>query len=253
MDKNQIEVTNLSKSFITNGFETYVLKNINLKIYEGDYTIIMGSSGSGKSTLLYCLSGMDQATSGEIIYNGSRIDRYSQDKLALLRREEMGFVFQQFHLVSNLSILENIIIPGYLIKENKADTVNKRALFLMGKVGISNIGSQLPSQTSGGQQQRAAIARALINSPKILFADEPTGALNSTMGQEILDLLTTFNQEGQGILMVTHDLKAAIRADRLIYIKDGVIGGELSMSKFSVNQSKSREAKIFDWLNSMGW
>lgn len=253
MSNIMLQTKNLCKSYANNGTQNHVLKNINLELYEGNFTVIMGSSGSGKSTLLYSLSGMDRATSGEITYNGVRLDTLKEDKLALLRRGSMGFVFQQMHLVQNLTILENITVAGYLIKSVKPKVVEKRALNLLEMVGISHLANRLPSQASGGEQQRAAVARALINHPNIIFADEPTGALNSKSGHEILDILSELNADGQSVLMVTHDIKAALRADRLIYIIDGKIAQEMQMPKYTAENLKARESQILSWLSSMGW
>lgn len=254
MTKNiMLQATSLCKSYANNGTQNHVLKNINLELYEGDFTVIMGSSGSGKSTLLYCLSGMDRATSGEITYNGVRIDNLKEDKLALLRRSSMGFVFQQMHLVQNLTVFENITVAGYLNKKIKPKVVEAQTSSLLALVSISHLANRLPSQVSGGEQQRAAVARALINHPDLVFADEPTGSLNSKSGHEILDILSELNAEGQSVLMVTHDVKAALRADRLIYITDGEITQEMQLPKYTAENLKARESQILSWLSSMGW
>jgi len=241
----------LCKSYATGGLQNHVLKNINFELREGEFAVVMGSSGSGKSTLLYCLSGMDTATSGEISYGGKSFAKLNEDKLAVLRRKDFGFVFQQMHLVANLTIFENIAVPGYLVSKPKA--VHARADELMAQVGITELAKRLPSQVSGGEQQRAAVARALINSPRSLFADEPTGSLNSKSGLETLDILTDFNRSGQTILMVTHDIKAALRATRLIYIKDGKLSDEMEMGAYSGENIQARESQIISWLSSMGW
>ena len=241
----------LCKSYASEGLQNHVLKNIDFDLYDGEFTVIMGSSGSGKSTLLYCLSGMDVATSGEIIYGDKNFGKLSEDQLAVLRRKDFGFVFQQMHLVANLTVFENIAVPGYLVSKPK--NVHTRAEELMGQIGILGLAKRLPSQISGGEQQRAAVARALINEPRILFADEPTGALNSKAGQETLDILTEFNRGGQTILMVTHDIKAALRATRLIYIKDGKLSGEMEMGAYSGDNIGARESQIIAWLSAEGW
>lgn len=253
MKKVMLQAANLCKSYASNGAQNHVLKNINLELYEGDFTVIMGSSGSGKSTLLYSLSGMDRATSGEVTFEGQRIDNLKEDRLALLRRGRMGFVFQQMHLVQNLTIFENITVAGYISKKAKPKDVEAKAASLLQLVGIGQLADRLPSQVSGGEQQRAAIARALINSPALVFADEPTGALNSKSGHDILDLLSELNAEGQSVLMVTHDVKAALRADRLIYITDGKIADEMRMPKYAAENLKARESQVLSWLSSMGW
>ncbi len=215
--------------------------------------MIMGASGSGKSTLLYALSGMDRATAGEIIYQDSNLAAISEKKLAELRHTDFGFIFQQIHLVSNLSLFENIVVPGYLNKQSSASEINARANSLLEQVGISHVKTHLPSQVSGGEQQRCAIARAIIHQPKLLFADEPTGALNRRNTTEVLNLLTDLNTRGQSILMVTHDMRAALRAGRILYLADGTIIGELSLPPYSAEEEKSREAQVNAWLNSMEW
>ena len=241
----------LCKSFATGGVQNHVLKNIDFELREGEFTVIMGSSGSGKSTLAYCLSGMDTATSGEITYKDKSFSNLSEDKLAVLRRRDFGFVFQQTHLVANMTIFENVTVPGYLV--SKPGVVHKRAEELLEKAGISGLAKRLPTQVSGGEAQRAAVARALINTPSILFADEPTGALNSGAGEELLDMLSELCRGGQTIFMVTHDVKAACRATRLIYIKDGRLDGEMEMGAYSADNHAARESQIFAWLSSMGW
>ena len=243
----------LSKSFAHNGGQVHVLTHVDLDLYEGDFTVIMGASGSGKSTLLYSLSGMDRATAGSVTYGGEDIVTMKEKRLAKLRHTDFGFIFQQMHLVSNLTMFENVAVSGYLNKNKTAAEVKERAEELLEQMGISHIKTHLPSQVSGGEQQRCAIARAVINNPKLLFADEPTGALNRKNTKEVLNLLTDLNQSGQSILMVTHDMKAALRASRLLYIADGNIIGELSLPPYNPDDEKSREAQVNAWLNSMEW
>ncbi|MBO5088410.1 MAG: ABC transporter ATP-binding protein [Lachnospiraceae bacterium] len=243
----------LSKSFAHNGGQVHVLTHVDLDLYEGDFTVIMGASGSGKSTLLYSLSGMDRATAGRVTYGGEDIVTMKEKRLAKLRHTDFGFIFQQMHLVSNLTMFENVAVSGYLNKNKTAAEVKERVEELLEQMGISHIKTHLPSQVSGGEQQRCAIARAVINNPKLLFADEPTGALNRKNTKEVLNLLTKLNQSGQSILMVTHDMKAALRASRLLYIADGNIIGELSLPPYNPDDEKSREAQVNAWLNSMEW
>ncbi len=253
MKQTILSAKDLCKSFAHNGGQLHILSHINLTLYEGDFTVIMGASGSGKSTLLYALSGMDRATAGEIIYQDSNLAAISEKKLAELRHTDFGFIFQQIHLVSNLSLFENIVVPGYLNKQSSASEINARANSLLEQVGISHVKTHLPSQVSGGEQQRCAIARAIIHQPKLLFADEPTGALNRRNTTEVLNLLTDLNTRGQSILMVTHDMRAALRAGRILYLADGAIIGELSLPPYSAEEEKSREAQVNAWLNSMEW
>lgn len=243
----------LCKSFAHNGGQLHILSHVDLELYRGDFTVIMGASGSGKSTLLYALSGMDRATAGQVIYNGRDIVTMKEKELAKLRHTDFGFIFQQMHLVSNLSLFENILVPGYLNKSKTAAEVKARAGELLDQMEISKVGTHLPSQVSGGEQQRCAIARAVINTPALLFADEPTGALNRKNTTEVLNLLTELNHSGQSILMVTHDIRAALRATRLLYLVDGKIMGELELAPYLPEEEKSREAQVNAWLSSMEW
>lgn len=243
----------LCKSFAGDGIQNHVLSNIDLELYEGDFTVIMGASGSGKSTLLYCLSGMDRPTSGEIIYGEKNIAKVKERALARLRAGDFGFVFQQMRLVSNLSLFENVAVPGYLNKAKTTAEIREKSASLLGRMGLDSSQNRLPAQASGGEQQRCAIARAVINSPKLLFADEPTGALNRKSSTEVLDLLTEINADGQSILMVTHDVRAAARANRLLYIEDGKIIGEIKLAAYAKEDEKSRETQINAWLSSLKW
>lgn len=253
MSEILISAKGLCKSFANNGEQNHVLSGVDLELYRKDFTIIMGASGSGKSTLLYCLSGMEVPTAGSVTYNNKIISNYNEKQLALLRRGDFGFVFQQMHLVSNLTLLENVAVPGYLKKGVTAASVNERANTLLDAFNLKNAKKRLPNQTSGGEQQRAAIARALISKPELLFADEPTGALNRKNGTDVLDLLTQINKEGQSILMVTHDIRSAIRANRLLYLEDGKIIGELSLPPYTPEEQKARETQVNAWLTSMDW
>lgn len=253
MKKTILSANKLCKSFAHNGLQNHILTNLDIEVYEGDFTVVMGASGSGKSTLLYALSGMDRATGGSVMYNNEDIVKLPEKKLSALRHTDFGFIFQQIHLVSNLSLFENVAVPGYLNKSVPAEKVNSRANELLEKMGISQIKTQLPSQCSGGEQQRCAIARAVINTPKLLFADEPTGALNRKNTTEVLNLLTELNKDGQSILMVTHDSRAALRANRIIYIADGAVVGDLDLPPYSPENEKSREAQVNSWLSSMEW
>lgn len=243
----------LSKSFAHNGGQVHILSGVDLELYKGDFTVIMGASGSGKSTMLYALSGMDKATAGSVIYGDRDIVTMSEKELAGLRHSDFGFVFQQMHLVSNLTLFENVAVPGYLNKSRTSAEVKEKADQLLERMGISHIKTHLPSQVSGGEQQRCAIARAVINSPKLLFADEPTGALNRKNTIEVLDLLTDLNRSGQSILMVTHDVRAALRASRLLYLSDGKVIGELELAPYDTAEEKSRETQVNAWLGSMEW
>lgn len=253
MKNTVLSAKKLCKSFAHNGGQVHILSHIDFDLYEGDFTVIMGASGSGKSTLLYALSGMDRATAGEVIYNGNDIVRMKENDLAKLRYTDFGFIFQQMHLVSNLTLFENVAVPGYLNKSKPVAEVRKRTEKLLEQMSVSHIKSHLPTQVSGGEQQRCAIARAVINSPRVLFADEPTGALNRKNTTDVLDLLTELNRDGQSILMVTHDMRAALRANRILYIADGKIIGELTLPAYSQSDERSRETQVNAWLTSLEW
>ncbi|MEO3946347.1 ABC transporter ATP-binding protein [Gorillibacterium sp. CAU 1737] len=252
MRKVIIKTNKLSKSFSSGGVQQHVLKNLDMEIGAGDFTIIMGSSGAGKSTLLYALSGMDKPTLGSIAFFEQEISKLSNDKLAVFRRLNCGFVFQQMFLLDNMSILDNILAAGLLIsKDRKAITA--RAKELLTQVGLTEeIWSKFPTQLSGGEAQRAAIVRALINQPKVVFADEPTGALNSAAGKAVLDVLTELNNKGQSIVMVTHDLKSARRGNRILYMRDGVIHGVCELGPY-VSGDRERHGKLQAFLMEMGW
>ncbi len=247
-----IKTTGLCKTFESDGELFQATKNVSIDIYEGEFTVIMGSSGSGKSTLLYLLSGMDSITEGEIIFLNQRIDKLKETELAIFRRKNIGFIFQAINLVPNLTLLENISLPGYLVNKDKKK-VCEDAKALMDMMDIKQLAERLPSKVSGGQQQRAAIARALINNPRVLFADEPTGSLNSDQGLNVLDILTRINLTGQTVVMVTHDIKAACRADRILFIRDGKIDGDLRLDKYNPGNNEKRERQLVTYLTEKGW
>lgn len=247
-----IRTEKLSKSFSIGGKQQHVIKNLDMEIYEGDFTVIMGSSGAGKSTLLYALSGMDKPSLGKIEYAGEEITKMNDDRLAVFRRRHCGFVFQQIHLVDSMSIMDNAISTGMLTGQKQKD-LKQKALGLFERVGINEeLTKKFPTQLSGGEAQRGAMVRALINDPDVVFADEPTGALNSAGVKAVLDVLTSINESGQTVLMVTHDIKSARRANRIIYLQDGGIIGELELGKY-VSGDHERHEKIRRFLESVGW
>lgn len=246
-----IQAKNLCKTYSTGSEQFHAIRNLDLEIYKGDFTVIMGNSGSGKSTLLYLLSGLDSVTVGEVYFQGERIDNYTEKQLADFRANRIGYIYQSINLVPDLTLLENIALPGYITGQSKKK-VRNTALSLMKAMEIDEQKYRLPSQTSGGQQQRAAIARALINDPELIFADEPTGSLNYDQGVAVLDILTNMNRKGQSVVMVTHDIKAACRADRLILIRDGKIADVLEFGKFDNTQIQDREAIIFSCVSGKG-
>ena len=235
------------------GAQEPVLNGINVEIHDGDFTVIMGPSGAGKSTLLYALSGMDTISSGQVLYKGKELGTLSEKKMAKLRASEFGFVFQQTHLVSNLTLFENVAVAGFLEKGKSEQDVRNRAEELLKRMNVEKAKNRLPAEASGGEAQRAAIARAMINRPGLLFADEPTGALNRKNSEEVLELLTALNRDGQSILMVTHDVKAAIRGTRILYLEDGKILDEMPLPPFDVKTAKEREEKVNAWLTALSW
>lgn len=247
-----ISTKELCKTYYSDGEGNHVIKNISMNILKGEFTVIMGSSGSGKSTLLYLLSGLEEKTTGSIKVLEKEIGKLKGNTLAEFRRREIGFIYQSFNLIQSLSLIENVVLPAYLIGGNK-NASDLRSRELLTKFGLEKEMRKLPSKVSGGQNQRCAIARALVNDPPIIFADEPTGALNSSSGKEVLDMLTQLGNEGKTIVMVTHDIKAAIRAERIIFLRDGRIGGELELNAYKESEAAYREKEIFSYLTEMGW
>ena len=215
---------------------------------------IMGPSGSGKSTLLYAISGMDRVTSGQVIFDGKDITELREKELAKLRLDEMGFIFQQMYMMKNLTILDNIILPAAESKKTKESNKEKqmRGEALMRKLGIIEVADNDINEVSGGQLQRACICRSMMNSPKLLFADEPTGALNRTSSNEVMDELVKLNKEGTTIVMVTHDAKVASRCSRVLFIVDGNIKGEYTELSNETDPNR-RERGLNNWLMDQGW
>ncbi|MDD4111485.1 MAG: ABC transporter ATP-binding protein [Herbinix sp.] len=253
-----LSVNNLCKTYIINKRQINVLKNIDFDMEEGEFVSIMGPSGSGKSTLLYAVSGMDHMTSGKAVFAGKDISNLSDNKMADLRLDEMGFVFQQMHLLKNLSVFDNVIVSAYYSSNGKKKyqrkMINEYAKELMRKLEVIDIADNDITEVSGGQLQRVCICRAMINKPKMIFADEPTGALNSKASKEVMEELNRINAEGTSILLVTHDVKVAASTDKVLYLVDGNIQGELSLEKYTdKSTSQERERKLNAWLMEMGW
>jgi putative ABC transport system ATP-binding protein len=251
--KNAILSTEkLCKTFSHDGLQQHVLKNIDMEIMDGDLTVIMGPSGAGKSTLLYALSGMDKPTLGRIIFGGHDISQMSNDGLAVFRRKNCGFVFQQIYLMDNMSLMDNVLAAGLLTDGNKKDLA-RRAAALFEQMGLTRMQwVKFPSQVSGGEAQRTAIVRALIGDPSIVFADEPTGSLNSAAGTAVLDILSEVNRGGRSVVMVTHDIQSALRGDRIVYLKDGSLCGECKFEKYTGGDSRRNE-RLLAFLKDMGW
>ena len=267
--KRIIHTKDLCKSFTTGNVEQQVLKNLDMEIFKGDFTVIMGNSGSGKSTLLYALSGMDTPSMGAIEYETedseepTRITGYNNDQLARFRRDHVGFVFQQNYLNDSMSALDNVMVVG-LLKHSSRKELAEKAKELLKRVEIEDGDwDKFPTQMSGGMQQRVAVVRGVINSPEVLFADEPTGALNSQNTENVLNILSDLNAEGQSIVMVTHTLAAAERGNRIIYLADGVISDEVELGPYvgnykdesnpDIDKAKERHAKLKSFLQDMGW
>ena len=255
-----LTVKDLCKTYIINKRQNNVLRNVNMTVKEGEMVAIMGPSGSGKSTLLYTISGMDHITAGKVEFSGRDISKMKPAEISDLRLDEMGFIFQQMYMLKNLSIYDNIILPAYQSKNGKGKeqhrAINDRAKTLMHKLGIHEIADNDINEVSGGQLQRACIGRSLINQPKIIFADEPTGALNQQTSREVMKELNRINAEGTTIMLVTHDMKVAAKSDRVLYIEDGNIKGEYTFGKYTVQEKekeKERERKLSNWLMEMGW
>ncbi|MBQ4485612.1 MAG: ABC transporter ATP-binding protein [Oscillospiraceae bacterium] len=243
----------LCKSFSNGGTQQHVIKNLDLEIMEGDLTIIMGASGSGKSTLLYALSGMDKPTLGKVFFGDTEIQGYTNDQLAVFRRKNCGFVFQSIYLLENQTVLDNVLTGAFVVQKNSPELIRK-VKDLLKKVGLDeDMQKKYPNQLSGGEAQRVGIVRAVINEPKILFADEPTGSLNSSSGKDVLDIFTQVHENGQSIVMVTHDIKTALRGTRVIYLRDGGVVGEHRMARYGEDDLKERREKLTAFLDEMGW
>lgn len=239
--------------------EAEIIKELDIDIYRGDFTVVMGTSGSGKSTLLHLLSGMDSVSGGEIVYVSEKacgsersITSFTEKEMAKLRANDFGFVFQKAHLVSNLTLHENIRMAGYIGDKLSEKEVEIRAEQYIKKMALTDAKDRLPSEASGGEAQRAAVARAVMAEPEIVFADEPTGALNRANTKAVLELFAGIHGEGQTILMVTHDREAALYGNRILYLEDGQIRGELNLSHYQ-DKNSDREKKLEGWLEEMRW
>ncbi|ERJ10928.1 ABC transporter ATP-binding protein [Haloplasma contractile] len=254
--KTILDAKNVYKVFgNSNDGETTILKGVDLQIKDGEFVAIMGHSGSGKSTLLYNISGMDRLTSGNVLYDGNDISSLSDKQISEVRLHNMGFIFQHSHLLKILSIKENIMLPALKAKKKSRDEILNDTEELMQKVGIESISEHDITKVSGGQLQRAAICRALINNPNIIFGDEPTGALNSRASREVMDILNEINHNGTTLLIVTHDSKIAARAERVIYLSDGNIEDEYKLGKYDGKQESliKREDEMSKWLKARGF
>lgn len=249
MKNIKLEVKGLCKSFGRNR----VLNDIDFQIESGEFVTVMGQSGCGKSTLLYSISGMDRVAEGKICFDNRELSVLSDKEIQKLRLERMGFVFQKANFIKNLSIADNIVFPAFQLGKKPRKEIVSEAESLMKKMGIISVADHDIRKVSGGQLQRAAICRAMINNPDILFGDEPTGALNSSSTKEVMDILQQINLSGTTIMLVTHDAKVASRADRVIYLEDGKIKDTFSQGKSRENNLAMREKNLKEWLAKMGF
>ena len=244
-----ISSENITKSFGLGTEQRNILDGISVDIHQGEFVAVMGPSGSGKSTLLYALSGMDHVDGGKVTFDGVDLSALKENELADLRRAKMGFVFQQPTLLKNLNILDNILLPSMRDGRKNGAQLTKKARTLMEKTGIAGLENRDITQASGGQLQRVGICRALMGDPKIIFGDEPTGALNSTSANEIMTILADIHRAGTTVLLVTHDIRVAAKAERVLFILDGKIAGEYQDE--NSDDLKAREEGLTAWLAQM--
>ena len=242
-----------TKGLCKNYGENNILSDIDLQINTGEFVAVMGQSGCGKSTLLYCVSGMDDPSSGKTYFDGIDMTDLSGKQMQELRLRRMGFVFQKPSFLKNLSIIDNIVYPAFQLGEVNRSEIVKEALEIMEDLGISSIAEHDVYKVSGGQLQRAAICRAMINHPDILFGDELTGALNSSTTREVLGIIDNINKNGTTILLVTHDANVAVHADRVIYLEDGRIMYALNLGKYDGISKGLRDLEMKNWLKKMGF
>ena len=253
-----LNVKDLCKTYIVNKRQNNVLRNVNFTVEDGELTAIMGSSGSGKSTLLYTVSGMDERTAGNVEFYGKEISKLDAKELASVRLNDMGFIFQQMYMLKNLTINDNILLPAYQAKNGISKAARKEkdeyAVELMRKLDIIEVAENDITEVSGGQLQRACICRSLINNPKMIFADEPTGSLNKQASQEVMEEIIKVNRSGATVMLVTHDVRVAAKCDRVLYISDGNIHGEFLLGKYIDEQDlRVRERSLNNWLLEKGW
>ena len=248
-----ITVKDLCKTYKTSKQENTVLNGVCFEMQAGEFVSVMGPSGSGKSTLLYTVSGMDTVTSGTVSFRGRELSGMQQKELAQIRLKEMGYIFQQMYMMKKLCIFDNIVLPAYQAGAVRAEA-NSRAEQLMQRLGISETAKHEVTEVSGGELQRACLCRALINEPQILFADEPTGALNSKAAADVMRELVNVWRAGTGILMVTHSVRVAAMSERVLYLMDGTVQGEIQLGRLEEDaDTAGREQRLSAWLMERGW
>ena len=251
--ENILEVKDLCKTYVINKRQNNVLRNVSFNVEKGEMLAVMGPSGSGKSTLLYTVSGMDRMTAGKVEFCGKDLSVLSENELSRVRLEDMGFIFQQMYMLKNLTVMDNVILPAVKsskIKESRKETVS-RGQEIMRKLGIIDVADNDINEVSGGQLQRACICRSIINRPAMKFADEPTGALNRSSSDEVMDEISRINAKGTTVMLVTHDAKVAAKCSRVLFIVDGNIKGEYNINKEA--PLRDRERGLNNWLMEMGW
>jgi putative ABC transport system ATP-binding protein len=243
----------LTKTYHSTDPPTQVLGGIDLTVRSGEFLVVMGASGSGKSTLLYSISGMDRPTSGRVLLGGRDLTTLGDTEMSRVRLTSMGYVFQQAYFLNNLNIRDNVLLPALKAAPRQKAAAIARVDALLERFGIAHVKEHGITQVSGGQLQRASICRALACEPSILFADEPTGALNSSMSVEVMDALTEVHRDGTTLVMVTHDPACAVRADRVIYLRDGLLVDSRELGTWSREQSARREDDLLAWLRALGF
>lgn len=248
-----LECRGLTKTYYSTDPPTQVLNGIDLTVRAGEFLVIMGASGSGKSTLLYNISGMDRPTSGSVFLQGRDLTSLSDTEMSQVRLTQMGFIFQQSYFLGNLNIRDNILLPALKAAPDGKDAAIDRVEALMERLGITDVKRHGTTEVSGGQLQRASISRALASDPAVLFADEPTGALNSSMSTEVMDALTDVHASGTTLVMVTHDPGCAARADRVIYLRDGHLIDSRDLGTWTKPQVTTREDELLAWLRGLGF
>lgn len=248
-----LQCRGLIKTYSSTDPPTQVLRGVDLQVRTGELVAVMGASGSGKSTLLHSLSGMDRPTAGSVHLQGRDLTSLTDAQMAQVRLTRMGFVFQQAYFLPNLSIRDNILLPALKAAPKEERRAVARVDALLKRFGIDHVRDHGITQVSGGQLQRASICRALACEPAILFADEPTGALNSSMSQEVMDALSEVHAGGATIVMVTHDPACAARADRVIYLRDGGVIDERRLGTWAGADVTEREDAVLEWLRSLGF